>query len=78
MELHPRVSKNGFTYPKPETEELEYGTLYYIPTLSGHQKSREWIDTIVDHENLESGLVHLDEWRAEEHAEQIIKILASL
>ena len=52
---------NGFEVPTPETEELEYGTRYYLASpVVKHFHSREtWDDHDVDKLWLERGLVFL-------------------
>lgn len=53
---------NGFEVPAPETEELEYGTSYYLASLEGrHFLSRvTWDDHEMDRLWLKRGLAFLN------------------
>lgn len=71
---HKMFKVNGFAVPKPETEEPEPNTHYYIPDLIRSDLYREdvWWRTHDDLSALRRGLVHYTKTNAVMHAKALL------
>lgn len=73
-----RITIGNLTFPKPETEPLEYGTDYWVATaarsISSYAVPLTWRNDAVDKRYLSRGLAHLSQDAAIEHAKALIKL----
>lgn len=71
------VRIGNFEFPKPETEPLQEGEVYYTPCLDGWElyEVYNWYSGMHNNEKLlEDGLVHKTQEAAEQHARVLIAI----
>lgn len=76
-EQPPEMIKIGnFEFPKGETEPLEVGEKYYVPTMLSTELVEDyiWEGDTTDMQFLESGLTHRTEEAAEQHARVLLAI----
>lgn len=62
------VHLDDTTFPKPETDEPPKGTVYYVPELRGFTAEYVWKDSHINHDHMNSSMVHLSKRNAEQHA----------
>lgn len=68
------ININGHEVPEPAREPLEYGTSYFVPSVTSRSLRQffEWADSDPDHRYLERGLIHLTEDAAIAHAKALL------
>lgn len=68
------ITCNGFTVPKPISDPLKYGDVYWLaaPHFSRFTTSYVWFDVDANTHHFSRGLIHLTEAAAIAHAKAMI------
>ena len=74
------VTIGNITFPKPYQGEMEYGQIYYFPTVDFKSlwDSTTWTGTPNDFMLMDRSLVHLTKENAIAHAKALLKLSGSI